>query len=329
MGVMLGLVTAVSPGCREPNPAFDEVASSAGSSTVAATTDATTVSATSAVTESATSIASVSGSGSTSAVDDSTSEGETSVATTGPQPCRGDMCLVDRGVIVRYFMNDGAPGEEPFVLRDAIDPPLDLFLTYGPELQFIEEGAGRGLEWSEFGQDSRASVFVDGSKVAQALEGSSTATIELVIRMMQVHELGSRISHIGQANERGQITLSSVSPGVLELHWQNNDLLALWNVGATLVERHVVHVVLDTDDPVPEDRVRMFIDGEFVAPVMQTPPTQGRGISLEMGRHYVLGNREIGERTFQGTMFYASLYQSALTVEEVGANAATLAVFDD
>jgi hypothetical protein len=106
-------------------------------------------------------------------------------------------------------------------------------------------------------------------------------------------------------------------------------LLEQWNVGATLTERRVVHVVLDTEAVDPTERAQLFIDGSLVDPVVEEPPSMGEGITLDIDRHYVLGNRQIGGRTFEGTMFYAALYDSALTLDEVADHAAVLAAFDD
>ncbi len=314
------------PACREPNPEFDEVLPSSTGPDPTGTTTGTVMPSTTATTSA--SVATMDATGATSWVEDSTGL-EDSTGSTSGQPCRGDSCLVDRGVLVRYYIDDGGPGELPLMLHDSIEPPLELSMTYGPELQFIEEASGRGLDWSAPSLNSRASIPVDGSKIAIALQGSSTATIEMVLRVTDTDPLGSRISHIGTENERGRISLYAPTPGRIQFYWYGSVMLEEWDIGATLFERRVVHAVLDTTALAPEDRVRMFIDGQPVAPVMESPPEQGQGIDLAIGRHYVLGNREIGGRSFQGAMFYAALYETALSVEDIQGNAAVLSISDD
>lgn len=316
LSLAVSVSLAPASGCSELNPEFDEFPPATAGST---TTGGSGSSSAGPTTPSPTSAATSSADGSSGSDDPST---------TAPPPCDEDSCLVDREVVVRYFIDEAAEGQRPGVLSDAIDPPLDLFLSYVPEMAYTEQQSGRGLSWSMASVSGTAWVGVDGTKLVNRLQGSTTATIEVVLRMTAVESLGSRISHVGDGTEKGFLSLSSSQLGILQFHWQETVLLEEWNVGASITERSVVHVVVNTEAEA-EDRVVLYFNGAAVSPSDESPPPAGAPIDLSMDEFYVLGNRENGERSFAGELYYAAIYQSALTQAEIEANFATLDVFDD
>ena len=93
--------------------------------------------------------------------------------------------------------------------------------------------------------------------------------------------------------------------------------------------RVVVHVVLDTTQEDPEARVRLYVNASPMPRVGGAVPAQDTPVALEPDTHYVLGNREVGARSFKGSMFYAAMYTAALSTEEVLHNTALLLVNDD
>ncbi|MGK3961572.1 LamG-like jellyroll fold domain-containing protein [Sorangium sp. So ce118] len=247
-------------------------------------------------------------------------------------------CLADDGLIARYFLDEATAGVAPAQVEDAAGAPMPLALTYGEEMSFSADGAAHsGLSWTATAADSRASAPIDGTKIHAALHGSGTGTVEAVLRIAEVIVDGSRIIHIGSGQESGRFTLRSEHLGQLELWWNGNDCGGAWD--AELPARGVVHAVLDTTVQEPaEDRVRLYINGVPVPrsnPVLgycamhaRVPPV-GATLNLAEGRHLVLGNREIGGRTFSGALYYAALYAKALTPAEIERNAAALLASDD
>jgi hypothetical protein len=236
--------------------------------------------------------------------------------------------LTSKGLLARYHIDEATSGQLPAKLNDSADAPLALPITYGAEMGFFEDG-NAGLRWTVTGADGRASAPVDGSKVT-ALEGSSTGTIEVVLSLSAVTSNWSRISHIGSSDEVGRFTLLSGEANTLMAWWNTNDQLGAWNIGLTGLGRVVVHVVLDTNQVTPADRARLYLDGVVQADISgATPPALGAGIELATGRHYVLGNREVGGRTFMGTLYYAALYTSALDASTVQHHAEILSAADD
>ncbi len=94
--------------------------------------------------------------------------------------------------------------------------------------------------------------------------------------------------------------------------------------------RIVIHGVLDTTEPSPSDRVRLYIDGvdQGAGTVDERPPDEMSTITIPNGM-YVLGNRNDNNASLGGHIYYCALYSTALTADEVAQNAAILLVDDD
>ncbi|WP_437730036.1 LamG-like jellyroll fold domain-containing protein [Sorangium sp. So ce1335] len=251
---------------------------------------------------------------------------------------RDASCLTDDGLVARYFLDEAALRIAPTQAEDAADAPVALALTTGPELGFVGDGAGHsGLAWTAAGGDSRASAPIDGTKIQSLLHGSRTGTIEAVLRIAEVSSQGSRIVHIGSGTEPGRFTLRSDRPGQIDFWWNGTNCGGSWDV--RIPERAVVHGVLDTTVQEPaEARVRLYVNG---VPAPRLKPAGGycaddarlpgvdATLDLLEGRHFVLGNREIGGRTFSGALYYAALYARALTPAEIERHVAGLLASDD
>lgn len=257
----------------------------------------------------------------------------------GEVDCARDRsCLTDDGLVARYFLDEATTGSAPAQVEDAAEAPMPLPLTYGPEMSFAADGAAHsGLSWTAAGADGRASALIDGTKVQSALQGAIAGTIEAVLRIAEVVSGGSRIVHIGTGSEAGRFTLRSETAGQIVLWWNGDYCGGAWD--AELPERAVVHGVFDSTVQEPaEDRVRLYINGVparrsssvsgYCAMHASVPPL-GTTLDFPDGRHLVLGNRELGERSFSGALYYAALYAKALTPAEIERNAAALLASDD
>jgi len=242
--------------------------------------------------------------------------------------CTDVSCLNDDGLVVRYFIDEAATDQDVKELADAAPNPLPLPLTYVSGMSFVEESGHRGLRWNAEGLDGRPTVPVDGTKVAVALEGSQFATIELVIQLEAVDSLSSRIFHIGTGSELGAFSLASQDVTEVRFNLNDNHYVS-WSYDVLSAERRVLHTVFDTSLADANDRVKLFVNGAPATSTSADPPTPNETIKLGTGRDFVLGNREIGGRSFQGTLFYAALYQRALSVDEVLNHAAVLLGMDD
>jgi hypothetical protein len=271
----------------------------------------------------------------------STTGGDTSTTTgdetTGPPP----PLLVDDGLLARYFLDEAAGGQGPTHALDAAPDPLDLPLVYdgmgGMNPVYVEQAGHRGLRWPTPGLDGRATIAVAGTKLQSGLHNRVAATIELVVEVDAVTDLGSRLTHIGRGIEYGHFTLRSSKIDRLEFYWKGNVLAGVWPVDWSGLGRAVVHVVVDTGQPDPIHRVRLYIGGVAVTGGMDialVPPNQNEAIAIptdpNIPLHFTLGNRGVDvDRSFQGTLYYAAIYAAALSETQLEENAAVLAGLDD
>jgi hypothetical protein len=243
--------------------------------------------------------------------------------------------LVDTGLLVRYFIDERADGQGNAELLDSAPDPLNLQMTWGTELNYLENADGnRGLHWTEVGLDSGSSVAAAGTKISQGLHGSTTGTIETVVEVAEVSTSSSRISHIGYDSESGSFTLSASSTTRLNFYKRtpgtgSDTLRGLWEVDFVTLGRVVIHLVYDSDQAAPEDRSKLYLDGALQPRLGGSDVPQGELIDIGTTEHYVLGNRYIGGRSFIGTLYYSALYGEPLTQAEVSQNVGVLLVDDD
>ena len=258
-----------------------------------------------------------------------TSAGGSSVGA-GGEPLMNPGALVDDGLIARYFLDEATTGQPSEVIDHTTDP-LDLALTWdttGEPAGYFEDPEGhRGIAFPAITRNDRASIAIDGTKIQTRLAGSATMTYELVADIQAVEPLGSRLCHIGFDTDH---TLSLETNSITRLEMSvNHDLGGLGAVSLADLGRAVFHGVVDTREADPQERVRLYVNASRVPNLAPTPPDQNDTLVIDDGRHFVIGNREIGGRTIQGTIYYAAIYDAALTAEQVLFNTTLLLANDD
>lgn len=230
--------------------------------------------------------------------------------------------LEDENLVARYFLDDGA--NSPLV-RDAAPNPVDLTLLLDDALQptFIDHNGHQGLQWNEVSSWGRAWIeSVNGTKFYDRLHDSEAATLEVVTTLLQVDDMGSRLLHFGANTTGGRLSLRMETPGALQLYINNNPI----GFGSVpMSQRVVVHVVFDATAPSP---ARIYVDG---APTPVVMVGEGNAINLD-DCHFAIGNRQSGSsdgRSPRGRIFYAAVYDAALTPDRVARHAAHLLADDD
>ncbi|MFY0538171.1 hypothetical protein [Nannocystis pusilla] len=276
----------------------------------------------------------------TTSTTDATTELSTSTSTgdetTGEPPPQ----LVDEGLLVRYFLDEAKDGQGPKHALDAAPEPLDLPLVYDMGAMnpvYAEQDGHRGLRWPKPELHGRATLPVADTKVQTALQNRTAATIELVLEIDAVTLFGSRLLHVGRSFEMGHFTLRSSALDRLEFYWKGNNLAGVWSLDWAGLGRVVVHLVLDTGQPEPIHRVRLYVDGAAVADGMDfglMHPNQNEAIAIptdpNIPLYFALGNRGAdGDRSFQGILYYAAIYANALSETQLQQNAEILAGNDD
>ncbi len=237
--------------------------------------------------------------------------------------------LVDDGLIARYYIDEATMGQTPTELVDAAADPLNLPITYVPELNFEEKAPGQtGLTWDDSGIDGVPYAPLNGTKFIGALQTSTTATIEMVVEVLSTTSSNSRLLFIGQASNSGRLTFSSRQPTLVEVY-SNEERQAAGFVDFLALGRVVLHAVYDSSQVVPEDRVRMYLNGGRLPSFDTSPVPQDEVIDLMADRDLAIGNRANGDRSIAGTIYYAAIYSTALSDAQVVQNALWLAERDD
>ena len=240
--------------------------------------------------------------------------------------------LVDDGIIVRYYLDEAADGQQPMELGDSAPGPLPLPISWQPEMGYVQDGKGnRGLEWTQAGANGMASAGVDGTKIVTALHGSTVGTIEVVVDFKATGADGAcaRMSTIATANVAGSFALCAPSITRAQFGIDTSYRGGEWEVDFLGRGRLVLHAVLDTAQTDENLRARLFLDGAEVPRIGGTAPQQDQPLDLGVGSSYVIGNRPEGGRTPNGRVYYAAMYSVALTTEQILQNAGVLVSHDD
>ena len=236
--------------------------------------------------------------------------------------------LVDRGLVTRYFLDEAASGMAPMTAFDAATNPLHLTIAYSTQPTFVERPTGRGLSWAAIGLGG-AFAGVSGTKIEQRLHLSTTGTLEAVIEVTAA-TAASRIIHIGRGTEFGDFTMGVNRQNQVVLGI-NGQASVFWPYpGGLPAARAVLTIVYDTQRMNRNNRVRLFIDGQL-QPASTNLVMRDDPLDILQGTAMVIGNRPISGVSYspEGQIFYAAVYDSALSAAEVAQNAMILLARDD
>jgi hypothetical protein len=238
--------------------------------------------------------------------------------------------LVDRGLVVRYFIDEAGSGQGPSELFDAAPNPLDLALTYSADLAFTSVSSGRGLRWTANNSSGDARATITGTKFHTMLHGSTTATIEAVVDVTSVGGAYNHFTTVGPGGNAGDLSLFTASNTTVRLAWDSATDIGTWTVPMTTAGRIVLQAVLDTSLATATDRTRLYVDGVAAPRASGTPPAQGSTVDLTPSTTFVIGNG-VGSTTLSigGTIFYIAYYAEALSLDDLSTNAELLAASDD
>ena len=232
-------------------------------------------------------------------------------------------------LLARYWMEEASSGQAPTQLLDDQASPLNLPITYdGANYSYTVLPTGRGWTSTTTDNQGRATTLVDGTKIQTTLDGATAASIELVLAIDALSSNWSRIIHIGDGSESGYFTLSSQNATTLNFYSLGATLRGQWNPGFDGT-RAVFHLVYDSSEPTAGDRVRLYKNGTLLTSTSGTAPPLNETLSVPNGKYFAIANRELCCRSFDGAIYYAALYDGALTASEVSTNQAALLVLDD
>lgn len=267
--------------------------------------------------------------GKITATDGSTSDGDgTTTMEDGSSSSGGEEGpLVSDGLVVRYFLDDypaGVPPEGATVKDFGPDPTLDLpiIVVQSQPIFAIADGHS-GLSWDAVNNDGRPIADVVDTKIMD-LDGGTQVTLEFVADIEDVNGMGTRFIHIGSGTNGHAIALSADDLTALNLRTHVSNVTAVWEADLD-AGRSVYTIVVDLDQ-VGDDRYRLFVNGSEIEPSSFVDVDT---LQISDTHSLSLGNRSAGDRSIDGTLFYAAIYDRALSPDEVQQNADALGDSDD
>ncbi len=233
--------------------------------------------------------------------------------------------LEDTGLVARYFIDEASVGTGPSMLLDAASMPLVLPITYANNIDYVEQGGNRGLQWA--GGIEGVAANTVSAKVVNALSDSTEVTIELVVQQKAARTQCPRAFHIGRGAEASGQLVACFESGELHVRFNGNTRFQR-ELGLVDTGRRVLHVVIDSTQSQANDRLRFFLDGMYLG-ASTSPMSQNEVLDVRSGDSFSIGNRVDGDRAFPGLIFYAAVYDVAFDDERVAGHNARLQMGDD
>ena len=197
---------------------------------------------------------------------------------------------------------------------------IDLSADGETNLEFTSTPKGRGLRWLNFNQGGT----VMGTGMADPLDATSTATLELVIALRGEANC-SRIVHLRPVNN--EFVLCAKDTGTLVLRMGNNTERRNWAFDFSV--RSVVHLTLDLTNADEQQRALLYANGAPVPNTASATIDDGTTFIVPEDTDVFFGTNGNGSRSPIGAIYYAALYAEVMSPTDIAERAAKLNVKDD
>jgi uncharacterized repeat protein (TIGR01451 family) len=236
----------------------------------------------------------------------------------------------------RYWFNEAPSGQSPDTVYDDQASPVNLAITYDTGVEWVVTDGHRGLNGPNGTHVGVAQGDATGTKYQTSLDGASQASFTVVTEWTNSGETqaiagfytsaGTRVMHFGTlSNGALDVWIRTESQSDLRVRWGDTG----WADGT----RRVFHLLYDSDDPTPENRVRLYVDGvDQGAGTLGSGSWPASGEALDLsGSISIAALNEAGgvQDATQGTVFYYAVYDGALTGSEISSDATALLADDD
>ena len=253
-----------------------------------------------------------------------------------PDPTSGGFeppaSLVSRSLMARYMINEDTSGSDTTFVRDFANTPIDVEVKYdSPDDQFVEINGHRGIQFTDPSTEHGLYTPSNDNKFEQRIQNASSFTFETVVDI-QDNTNRSRLMYLGRKNEFGLLMISTpTDTGSIAMGWKNGERLAQWPVDYKSLGRMVLTFVIDLENSNRNLRVRLYLNGVFVEPtgIADIPDGQVLDYLGEDETELVFANKADQSAGLEAILYYAALYSTALTNEEVSLNASRLLSDDD
>ncbi|MGD2218390.1 MAG: hypothetical protein PVJ64_16660, partial [Gemmatimonadales bacterium] len=239
----------------------------------------------------------------------------------------------------RYWFREAVSGRSPAAVLDDRSNPVDLTISYGPALEWTVRDGHRGLRSMRFRHRGLVAGEVVGSKYEAALHDATKATFVVVASWVDPRHV-QRIAGFASGDRRGR-RVAMFQTGrnghpSMQLRTRSRSRVDVrWPLDLDDDVRRVFHVVYDSEDPVPERRVRLYVNGVDQGPGRPSKrrwPALGDGLDFDvrdLELQMMNRTRRKSSKALKGTVFYYAVYEAALSPAEIAGNAAALLRDDD
>jgi len=239
--------------------------------------------------------------------------------------------LIDTGLVVRYFIDEAASGTGPteVVDKSGVGSPFNLTLNYDGVMDYTEVGGNRGLECTDRESDAYARKIIhdDSDKIRDNLHGAQKITMEVVADVDSFSGNVGRLFALNSGVNAPSLGLAG-NTAEFRFYWKES-LVRSW-LGS--LSRTVFHIVIDTTQATPNDRIKIYEDGEEITPDYDGNPGENESLVIGSGSYVYMLNRGVTTwaRSVDGVLFYAALYADiAFSQAQVSNNYDVLTIDDD
>ncbi|UCC73844.1 MAG: hypothetical protein JSV86_04595 [Gemmatimonadota bacterium] len=238
----------------------------------------------------------------------------------------------------RYWFREAESGQAPTTVFDDRPDPVDLGVRYTPAMEWTVEDGHRGLRSTAFRHRGVVAGDARNSKYQAALDGASRATFAVVASWVDppyVQRLAGFQTGDRRAKRIAMFQTGSNGWPSMQFRTRAQGIDIRWRLDLDDGVRRVIHIVYDSEDPLPERRIRLYVDGVDQGPGFFASgawPALGERLDFDVEalELQMMNRRRLkSSKAMQGTVFYYAVYKSALTSSEVAGNAQALLADDD
>lgn len=249
------------------------------------------------------------------------------------------MPLTDTNLVVRYYFDEAASGTSPTSIADlsgvGVAYDLDDIGYDSGGMDWTEDSGNRGIEGHNITGQHYARRAIDdvSDKFRDAVDGHDKFTFELVYRIDALHANVSRVFAVNN-----DVSITTTTTGRFGIFASPTELQVLINehgagyAGFTVGGRVVIHAVIDTDQVLAADRMRVWEDLVELTPSVEPQVNLNEDETIPTGYDLICMNRRGAasfDRPLDGVLYYAALYTGILSEEDRENNFNILTSNDD
>ena len=215
-------------------------------------------------------------------------------------------------IIAEYLINEASSGQSPTQVLDNRSSPVDLSITYsGAAPAYTTDATGRGLSFDN-ALPGYVTGTITGTKIESDIENSDKATFEFVVTATDTTtpQFIAGITTTGTSTNLGWFFAGG------EMY-----LVTYYVGGASTTKTatispgsYVCHYVIDTTESTAADRLKLYVDGSSQILSGGDPSLNA---TLDLSTNLSLGAFPGGTDPLDGSVFYLSIWEGAMSQSEV------------